>query len=192
MVTGTFLEWKHRHLFLLLALALVVVALLYKNWNNFHKAFSQLQSTPLHLLAHVIFLKSAELQKETPGLIFAIQRDSITFLMCHLLSSAHNFPSWFETVILYHWRQWELCFAIQFNNSKQDCILFSVTPVAKNFSLTLYNNLTFKQSCNYPLPKVFSLWAKLCDPDQTEVREGQAGSPAPALLVSFQRGGFWR
>lgn len=45
------MEWKHRHLFLILSL--VVVVLLHENLNNFHKAFAQLQSTPLQLLAHM-------------------------------------------------------------------------------------------------------------------------------------------
>lgn len=102
MVTRVFMEWKHRHLFLLLSLVLLVV-LLYENSYNFNKAFSQLQSTPLQLLAHMwSSWNQQSCRKRSQALFFATQRDSITFLVWLLLSSAHNFPSWFETVILYH------------------------------------------------------------------------------------------
>lgn len=87
-----------------------VLLLLCKNLNNFLTASAQLAAT---LLAHVIPLKSAELQKETPCLHFVTQRGSITFLMWCLFSAARNFPSWFETVILSHLVSGS--FALQFN-----------------------------------------------------------------------------
>lgn len=64
------------------------------------------------------------LTKRPHAFIFATRRGSITFLMWRLASAADNFPSWFETVILSHWSQWELCFAIQFNDSSSSVASF--------------------------------------------------------------------
>lgn len=83
MVTGIFMEWKHRHLFLLLSLGMVVMVLLYENANNFHKAFAQLQSTPLQLLAYQVWSWIQQSCRKRP------ERDPRPYF-CHTETPSHS------------------------------------------------------------------------------------------------------
>lgn len=178
MATGIFMEWKHRHLFLILSL--VVVVLLHENLNNFHKAFAQLQSTPLQLLAHMWSWTQQSCRKR-PQASFLPYRETPSHSWCDI-----SFPQ--LTIFHLGLKLWSYTtedsgsFALQFNLMTVARLYPLFSNLLGVFSLALYNNLTFKQSWNYLLPKVCNLWAKLSDPDQTEVREGWAGSSA--LLVS--------
>lgn len=117
--------------------------------------------------------------------LFLPHRGSIIFLMWRLLSVAHNFPSWLETVILYHWSQWELCFAIQFNNSSETlsfhCLLLLGIFLGHHTTI-LHLNLEL------PFVKGFQILSQVFWPRQPG--KGQLGdrklAPSSVFLPPFQ------